>query len=77
MVCSRCYGIGQFACFFCPDCHGSGIVSCCEGNPNGKTMDTKSDQQDGEEGNSGFSAQGAWGSRGEENTSRQAECGKK
>jgi RecJ-like exonuclease len=35
MRCENCQGKGYFEEYFtCPECNGSGITSCCEGNPN-------------------------------------------
>jgi hypothetical protein len=35
MRCASCHGVGYFEDYFtCSECMGSGITSCCEGNPN-------------------------------------------
>jgi DnaJ-class molecular chaperone len=34
MRCENCHGQGHKDYHVCMECHGSGITSCCEGNPN-------------------------------------------
>jgi hypothetical protein len=34
MRCESCHGKTYLERWACPECNGSGITSCCEGNPN-------------------------------------------